>query len=101
LAAYVLKRTTDEQNRLRFLEGDKADDKVLYLVSRCFVSRPTFILLRRIPREVWPCDNMYRVCYAMNKPSPSPLVVFLLFHISSMGIVRQHVTSQTNVIVFF
>ena len=26
LAAYVLKWTTDEQNRLRFLEGDKADD---------------------------------------------------------------------------
>ena len=26
LAAYVLKGTTDEQNRLRFLVGDKADD---------------------------------------------------------------------------
>ena len=32
LAAYVLKGTTDEQNRLRFLEGDKADDDVVLLL---------------------------------------------------------------------
>ena len=31
LAAYVLKETTDEHNRLRLLVGDKADDDDEYL----------------------------------------------------------------------
>jgi hypothetical protein len=34
LAAYVLKKTTDEKNRLRFLEGAKADDVDIYLFNR-------------------------------------------------------------------